>query len=368
MKQNFSNRARGVAAASVGIAVNVLLAAAKIVLGVLTGMVSVIADGFNNVGDCGSSAVSLVSVCVAAKPADKTHPYGHRRVEYIASMATGFLVLAVAVSLLKESIQKIIVGELDKVTPAVYVVLAVSVAAKAAMFVYYRITAAKIRSDSVRAAATDSLCDCIATAAVVVGAICAEFGFAADGWAGVAVALFVGWQGVRLLWDASSKLLGQAPDVKQVQRIKSLILSYDGVLGMHDLRVFCYGNGVSYATVHIEMDCELPALRSHAVLDEIERAVFEQESVQLTAHLDPIDLRDSEAVELEKSLRKSVENIADGLEIHDFRLVRGVVNKIVFDAGVPFDCKLSNEAILRSIEQAVKELGDYELSVNVERE
>lgn len=368
MTQNSLNRTKGVVAASVGFACNLLLAAAKIVLGFLSGMVSVIADGFNNVGDCGSGAVSLVSVCIAAKPADKVHPYGHRRAEYVASLVTGFLVLAVAVGLLKESVQKIIDGLIDVVTPAVYIVLGVSVAIKAAMFVYYRVTAAKINSDSVRAAAIDSLCDCVATAAVIVGAVCAEFGVAADGWAGIAVVLFVGWQGVKLVKEASSKLLGQAPDSKQVQRIKSLILSYEGVLGLHDLHVFGYGDGVNYATVHIEMDAELPALRSHAVLDEIEHDVLLKEGVRLTAHLDPVNLQDGEAVELEKSVRQVVRNIADGVEIHDFRLIRGAVDRLVFDAGVPFDCKQSDSAILQAIEQAVRTLGDYDLSVTVERE
>lgn len=368
MTHNSSNKTKGIAVVSIGLACNLLLAVAKIVLGFLTGMVSVIADGFNNAGDCGSSAVSLVSVCVAAKPADKVHPYGHRRVEYVASLVTGVLVLAVAVSLLKDSVQKIIVGIVDVVTPAVYIVLGVSIIVKAAMFIYYKVTAAQIHSDSIRAAAVDSLCDCIATAAVVVGAVCAEFGVAADGWAGVAVVVFVGWQGIKLVREASSKLLGQAPDAEQVGRIKSLILSFEGVLGLHDMHVFCYGDGVSYATVHVEMSAELSAIQAHAVLDEIEREVLRRENVQITAHLDPIDLCDNEAAELEKAVRHATEEIVDGLEIHDFRLIRGAVNKMVFDAGVPFDCKLSDGEILRVIENTVRELGDYELSVTVERE
>lgn len=351
-----------------GIVCNGLLSAAKIAVGFLLGMISVVADGFNNLGDCGSSVVSLVSVCVAAKPADKQHPYGHRRAEYVAAMITGCLVLVVAAELLQESILSIVDGKLNAVTWAVYVVLAISVAVKAAMFVFYRVAAKKIGSDSFKAAATDCLCDCFATGAVILGAVLAEFGIAADGWAGIAVAIFVCWQGVKIVREASSKLLGQAPDSKLVNRIKARILSFDGVLGLHDLHVFCYGNGVNYAVVHVEMDAELSSVRAHEIIDEIEHAVLRSEGVELTAHFDPVDTRDEQAAELEKKVRQVTENIAMGLEIHDFRLIRGAVDKVVFDAGIPFDCKSSNAEVERAIVAAVKTVGDYSVTVTVERE
>ncbi len=365
--QNSQTRKK-VVAASVGIVCNVLLSAAKITVGFLFGMISLVADGFNNLGDCGSGVVSLVSVCIAAKPADKLHPYGHRRAEYIAAMITGFLVLAVAVGLLNESVTSVIDGALNDVGWIVYVVLGASLVVKAAMFVFYRLMAKQVGSDSLAAVATDSLCDCIATAAVIVGAVLAEFGIAADGWAGIAVALFVGWQGIALVREAGSKLLGQAPDERQVNRIKALILSCDGVLGLHDLHVFSYGSGVSYATVHVEMDSRMPAMQSHAVLDELEREVRRTENVELTAHLDPVDTQDEQVTYLEQAVRKAVESAAYGVEIHDFRVIRGAVDKLIFDAGVPFDCKLKDAEVARRIVDAVRSLGDYEVAVTVERE
>lgn len=368
MKDNLRNKRRGIATAATGIACNVMLAAVKIAVGFTAGMISVVADGFNNLGDCGSGIVSLISVSVAAKPADKVHPYGHRRAEYIAAMITGFLVLVVAAELLNGSVVGIVDGALNATGWVVYTVLGVSVAVKAAMFVFYRVAARRIGSDSLKAAATDSLCDCISTAAVIVGAVLSEFGIAADGWAGVAVSLFVGWQGINIVRDAGSKLLGQAPDERQVNRIKALIWSGEGVLGLHDLHIFCYGNGVAYATVHVEMDADLTSSQAHAVIDEIEHRVLAEEGVELTAHLDPVDTRDEQAILLEKTLRNALDGIVDGLEIHDFRLIRGAVDKMVFDAGIPFDCKLSDADVEHAILAAVRKIGDYEAAVTVERE
>ena len=236
------------------------------------------------------------------------------------------------------------------------------------MFVFYRVTASRIGSDSLKAAATDSLCDCVATVAVIVSAVLAEFGIAADGWAGIAVALFVGWQGARIVHEAGSKLLGQAPSVSQVNRIKALILSCEGVLGLHDLRIFNYGNGASFATVHVEMDARLTSLQAHALLDELERRVRSDEGVDLTAHFDPVDTQDAKAMALEREIRAAAEKAVDGVDIHDFRIVRGAVVKLLFDAGVPFETKLSDAEVERRIVAAVKSVGDYEVNVNVERE
>ena len=368
MKKFDEQTRKGVTVAAAGIACNLLLSAAKIAAGCLLGLISVVADGFNNLGDCGSGIVSVISLRVAAKPADKEHPFGHRRAEYVASAITGFLVLVVAVSLLGESIRKVTDGSLNSVHWAVYIVLGASVVVKAAMFFVYRVVARKISSNSLKAAATDSLCDGVATGAVIVCAVLAEFGIAADGWAGIAVAVFIAWQGVKIVKEASSELLGQAPDAAQVDRIKATILSCNGVLGLHDLRIFTYGNGVSFATVHVEMDATLSAMQSHAVLDELEHEVYKNEGVDLTIHLDPVDLNDEQAVQLEQNLRKLIADKIDGAEIHDFRLIRGAADKLVFDVGVPFDCRLSDEEVEKQVVSVCGELGDFAVNVNVERE
>ena len=370
MAESDKTRARaGIITSAVGIACNLALAAAKIATGAVFGLVSVMADGFNNLSDCGSSAVALVSFKISEKPADEEHPYGHRRAEYVASMIIGFFVLFVAVELFRESIDKVLEGIMPDGSWIVYTVLAASIAVKAAMFAYYRVMAKKLQSDTLRAAATDSACDCLSTLAVIAGMLVSQFAeVPADGWAGLAVALFIFWQGIKILIEAGSKLLGQAPDKAFLNGIRSVIVGEQSVLGVHDLRVYGYGKGAYYATVHIEMDAAVPPLEAHALIDGLEHAVKEKLGVELCAHLDPVDLTDGEAREIEVKVRAAVEGLEDGLKLHDFRLVRGVKNKIIFDAGVPYSCKTKDGELRRKIEEAARSVSDAEPVVTVERE
>ena len=363
-------RARaGSITSAVGIALNLVLAAAKITAGIVFGLVSVAADGFNNLSDCGSSVVSLASFKISEKPADKEHPYGHRRAEYVASMIIGFFVLFVAAELLRESVVKIVEGTAFPGTNIVFIVLGISIAVKAGMFVFYRIQAKQLQSDALHAAATDSACDCLATLAVIVGVLITRYaGVPADGWVSILVALFILWQGIRILMEAGSKLLGQAPDNNLVNSIHTCLSGESRVLGIHDLRVYGFGRDAYVATVHIEMDASLPALEAHAVLDSLEQQIADMYGVNLTAHLDPVDLNDTEARDLESKVRSAVEGIAEGLELHDFRLVRGVKNKLIFEAGVPFSCPGTDNELLEKISSVVRNICDYEPVVTVERE
>lgn len=369
MKKLNDRKNKGILTSAVGIICNLTLAAAKIAIGFLFGLVSVVADGFNNLSDCGSSVVSLVSFHISDKPADKEHPFGHRRAEYIASMITAFFILFLAIELLMESIEKIINNVVPDTSWIVFLVLGISIVVKTGMFFYYRIMAKKLDSDTLKAAAIDSLCDCISTSAVIIGLVILHFtGFAADGWAGILVSLFIIWQGLKILLEASSKLLGQAPDQELMQNIKENILKNNKVLGIHDLRVYTYGKGVSFATVHIEMDANLPSLESHAVIDEIEQEIKETLNISLTAHLDPIDLQDTEAQELEKNICNLAKNLSEQIEIHDFRLIRGSVNKIIFDVCVSYSCKKSDEELRVEIEEIIKSLGEYNSVITIDRQ
>ena len=353
----------------IGLACNLILAAGKIAAGALTGLLSVLADGVNNFSDSGGSIVALISFRVSGKPADREHPYGHGRAEYVATMCIAFLVLVLAVELARESVEKVLGGAESVAAWWVYLVLGISVAVKAGMFLMYRIVARRTGSDPLRAAATDSACDCVATLAVLAGALIAQFtGFPADGWMGILVALFIGWQGIKLLLEAGSKLLGQAPDGALVEKLRALLLAGEGVLGVHDLKVYGFGKGVTFATAHAEMDASLPALASHAVLDGLEKEALQKTGVVLTLHLDPVVLGDEEAKELETRLRAAAEGMADGMNIHDFRLVRGATKKAVFEVAVPFDCPVSDKELENSLARTVRILGDYEPVVTVERE
>ncbi len=366
--RNFDLREkRGAWICAVGLCCNLLLSAGKIAAGIIFGFVSVTADGFNNLSDFGSGIVALVSFFIAAKPADREHPYGHRRAEYIASMITGLIVLFLAAELLRDSIGSIVTGSGSEISYFIYIILAVSIFVKAAMSVLYRVGAKKLDSDTLRAAATDSLCDCFATLAVIVGAVCSEVLPAADGIAGIAVSLFIIWQGVRILIEASSKLLGQAPDAALKEKIRSISLSAEGVLGVHDLQIYSYGKNVSYATIHIEMDASASMLDAHTVIDGLEMRVKRETGVSLTAHLDPVDLTDCEGSALKLKVWERARELAEGLEMHDFRLIPGT-RKVEFDVGVPYDCKMTDEALLNALVGIVTSFGAYEPIVNVERE
>lgn len=360
---------KGIVVSLVGIVLNLILAGGKIAVGLIYGLVSVVADGVNNLSDCGSGIVLLVSMRISQKPADREHPYGHQRAEYVASMLIGCLILVFAVELLRESIEKCASGVLTRGSVWLFVVLGVSVAVKAGMAVMYKMQAKALSSQSLGAAALDSMSDCIATAAVIAGAVISEYAaLPADGYAGILVALFIGWESVSVLREAGSSLLGKAPDDATIESIRSIILEGEGVLGLHDLRVYRYGPDKYFATAHIETDASLPAVVTHGVVDAAERRVEEETGVTLTAHCDPVTPGDEEATELEARIRAAVTGMYEHMDLHDFRLVHGARQKIIFEVGVPYDCKEKDEKIRAAVLGAVKLLTDIEAVVTVERE
>lgn len=354
---------------AIGIVLNFLLATTKIVFGAIFGLISMAADGVNNLSDMGSGIVSIVSFRIASKPADKEHPYGHQRAEYIASMLIGFSVLLIAIELLRESVEKIIAWQAADISLWAFVILGASVVVKAGMFVLYRVAAKKINSDVLSAAATDSLSDCIATFAVIAGMLVTYLtSVPFDGIAGLIVVVFILWGGIGIVKNASSRLLGQAPDPELVAAIKEILLGGEGVLGVHDLKIFRFGPQKFFATAHVEMDANLPSAVTHEQIDQIERKVLSETQVEITVHFDPVDPSDEEAKELEERVRAAVEGMYEGMDLHDFRLIRGAKKKLVFEVGVPFALKASDTEVQSAIVSAVQLLTDAETSVTVERE
>ena len=353
----------------IGIALNFLLAAAKITFGAIFGFVAIVADGVNNLSDTGSGIVSVVSLKIAAKPADKEHPYGHQRAEYVASMLIGFLVLLSAVELMRESIEKIIAWQVGEVTLWAFLIMGISVVIKAGMAVMYRIVAKQSGSDVLSASAIDSLSDCIATIAVIIGMLISRYaGVPFDGIAGLVVVVFILIEGIGIVKKESSKLLGQAPDSELVAKVKEILLAGEGVLGLHDLKLFRYGPQKFYATAHVEMDAKLPAVEAHAKIDLLEHKVLAETGVELTVHFDPVDLSDEEAKEIEARIRAATEGMFEGLELHDFRLVHGEQKKIIFEVGVPYALQAKDSEVKSAVLSAVKFLTDAEPVITVERE
>lgn len=366
MKTLDSGDRTGAVVCIIGILCNLVLSAGKIALGLLTGYVSVTADGFNNLSDCGSGAVALVSFFIAKKPADRKHPFGHRRAEYIASMVAGFFILFLAAELLWNSVETVIAPHAPAEVRFVYLALGLSVAVKLGMFALYRIFAKKLDSAALKAAATDSLCDSLATAAVIVGTVLAAYFPAADGWAGIVVSLFIAWQGIGIFAEAGSQLLGRAPDPALAQKIKEIVLAKENVLGVHDLQIYGYGKGVSFATIHAEIDASLSLLAAHAVIDGLEVQVKKETGVLLTIHPDPVDLDNFEEERLRIIVREAARGLAEDAEVHDLRLAPED-KTVSFDVGVPYDCKLSDEELTRDLADRVKELTGYEPVIRIDR-
>lgn len=368
--KNIQNRTiKGELASLIGIAVNIILAIGKIIVGALFGLVSVLTDGLNNLTDCGSSIISLVSFKLSAKPADKEHPYGHERIEYVCAMAVSFIILLIAVTMAIESVDKIINPTKTNFTLIVALVLIVSIASKLCLFLYYRATSKKIDSSMLKATATDSLVDSVSTTVVLICLLISRFtGFNADGYAGILVSLFIGYSAIGILGDVFSMLIGKAPDEKMLKEIKEKILSYTGVLGVHDLSVYCYGPNKYFASAHVEVDYRIDVLESHELVDKIEKEFLEQTGIVLTGHLDPIVTDDERVNDLKKKTEQILSRIDDSFSIHDFRMVFGKnQTNVLFDVAVPYDCKLTKDEIKEKLENEIKKLDDrYCLVITVE--
>jgi len=360
---------QGTIASIVGIVFNLLLAGGKILMGVLFGAVSVMADGFNNLTDCGSSVISMISFKLSSKPADKEHPFGHERVEYICSMVVAFIILLIAFSVIKESIDKIINGSIMEFSYLIIAVLLGSILIKLGLFFYYRNVSKKINSDILKATSVDCLTDSISTGVVLISTVIFKiFSVNIDGYAGIFVALFIGFSGFTVLKETFSKLVGEVPDKELVEEIKTRVLSREGVLGIHDLSVYSYGPSKFFASVHVEVDAKIDVLTSHELVDDIEKEFLEETNVVLTGHLDPIVVDDEEVNEMRFKMALVVKNINEEFSMHDFRMVKGERHtNILFDVAVPFGTKMTKEEIENLIKLELQKIDEkYRLVLTVE--
>ena len=351
-------RACGSAVSIVGIIANIFLAAFKMLAGILSGSISITADAMNNLSDAGSQVVSFISFKISGKPADRDHPFGHARIEYVASMVVSFIVLLVGFELMMDSVAKILAPEPTNPGTLVIVILAASIAVKLWLFVFGRSAAKKINSDVVKAAATDSLSDAIATSAVLVSTIiCSTTGLNTDGYMGVIVAVIVMIAGIKILNETKNSILGSAPEPELIDEIVRITREYPEALGIHDMVVHNYGPGNTIASFHVEVDGMQNVFHTHDVIDTIEKRLFLELSVRATVHMDPIVTDDERVTELREKVAALVITVDERLNIHDFRFVEGVTHSnLIFDVNVPFELKMSDEDVKRAISLKVSEL------------
>ncbi len=370
-KDDKTREAVGKRAGVLCIILNTILAGAKIALGAISGAVSVLADGFNNLTDCGSNIVSVIGFKMSGKPADKEHPFGHQRAETVSALLIAVIILVVAVELATSSVQKIVAPEASAFSIWLIVILSASALLKLFMFAFNRALAKATESETLSATAVDSVSDSIATLAVLVALIISHYtGVILDGYAGVGVALFIAFSGFNLLRETISKLLGRAPDKQVVKLICDRIMAFDRVLGIHDLAVHSYGQNKMYATVHVEVDSAMLIMHAHELADDIEKDFIDNTDIILTVHIDPLVIDNPTINGLKTRLDQTLLEIDGSFKAHDFRVVGGETrSNLVFDIAVPFESQLTDERIENLVKEKINAWGEnLGVIVTVERQ
>lgn len=360
----------GKLASVVGIISNAILCIAKILVGLISGSIAIIADGINNLADASSSVITLAGFKLSAMPEDEEHPYGHARIEYITGMIVSVLIVVVGVELIKSSIDKILHPEPLEFSWSIVIVLLLAILLKIWQAMFNIKVGKKINSVALTATGADSRNDVISTAAVLFSIIIGKMAnIQIDGYMGVLVALFIIWSGIGLIKETSSPLLGEAPDPDLVAAISEMVSDFDGVLGIHDLVVHNYGPGKIFASIHIEVDANGDLMESHDMVDNIERQLSKKLHIVLTAHMDPIKI-DDPIVALMNEVTTKVTDSLDGISnVHDLRVVPGPTHtNIIFDVVVNPSCKLSNKEIHQTFTDTIKAIDEnYFVVINFDK-
>ena len=362
--------AYGTLASTVGIVCNVLLCVGKGAIGLFAGSVSIVADAVNNLSDASSNVVSLLGFHMAGRPADREHPYGHGRYEYLAGMVVAVLVLVIGVELVRSSVEKLVDPSPTEFSPAVAIVLVASMLVKAWMMLFNRTLGRRIGSVTLEATAMDSRNDVITTGAVLAAAVVSALtGVDLDGWAGLAVGCFILWSGFGLMRETIDPLLGRTPSDELVRHIHDTIMGYPGVLGTHDLMVHDYGPGRQFASAHVEMAAEASPLDSHDTLANIEREFLERDGMHVVLHYDPIVTDDPQVCDLRNWIAQQVKVIDPELTIHDLRCVPGPTHtNVIFDCVRPHGLAMSDDELRGTISGLVKSRHPgYDCVITVDR-
>lgn len=340
-----------------GIVLNILLFASKLTLGLITFSVAVVADAFNNMSDASSSVVTLVGFRMSGKHADKKHPMGHGRLEYISAFIVDMLIIVVGFELFMSSIDKIITPELPDVSNALLILLGVAILVKLWLFFYYGKIAKKINSAAIRAASFDSISDTIATTLVLVSALISRYAnIAIDGWAGIIVAAFILFTGFKAAKETIELLLGSTPDPEFVKKIYEFVKNYPQVIGIHDVMVHDYGPGRLIVSFHAEVPSDSNFCYAHDVVDCIERDMHDQFGCIVTIHIDPIDVNDERVNEMKKLAEDTAKEVDESFTIHDFRMTYGGKHyNMIFDLSIPTDSKYDDEEAAKLVAERIKE-------------
>lgn len=328
----------GILSGAVGVACNALLFAAKLMIGLMTGAISVAADAFNNLSDGLSSIISIVGFKVSGRAPDAQHPFGYGRTEYIAGLIVSMLICVVGVQFLQTSVQRILHPAAVSFTWTVAAILILTMLVKLWLGAFNRCIGVKIDSPTLLAAMQDSLNDVVTTGVVLIGMVAGQFtSLPIDGLIGILVALFIIWSGIGIAQDTLNPLIGQAADPQVAHDITDTVLKCPGILGMHDLIIHSYGVGKTLASLHAEVPDTADIVAVHELIDEVEREVWRKTGVYAVIHMDPVRVGDPRVDAMRETTLKVLEKIDPVLTMHDFRVVEGERRiNLIFDVIIPF--------------------------------
>ncbi|MGF6375958.1 cation diffusion facilitator family transporter [Clostridiales Family XIII bacterium PM5-7] len=360
----------GKLAGIIGIISNALLCVGKVVVGILSGSIAIIADGVNNLADASSSIITLVGFKMAAMPEDEDHPYGHARIEYISGMIVSVLIVVVGIELGRSSFDKILHPAPIVFSWTLVAVLIASILMKIWQSRFNVLVGKRINSLTLMATGTDSRNDVIATSAVLISVFIGQYtGLLIDGYMGMLVALFIIWSGIGLIRETINPLLGEAPDQEIVDTIFQLAEAHEGVLGIHDLVVHNYGPGKVFASIHIEVDADGDLMQSHDMVDNIEREIASKMNIAITAHLDPTRFNDPVVIKMKEVAEQVAESIEGISNVHDLRVVAGHTHtNIIFDVVMSTECSFSKKEIHQKFDEAAKAIdANYYTVINFDQ-
>ena len=349
---NNSRHKYGLMAGIVGICCNILLAVVKVITGILTHSVTIVSDAVNNASDSLSSIVTLIGFKITGKPADKEHPYGHGRAEYITGFVISSAVIAIALNLFKESVSNIFDPKKLDVSITTIVILSVSILIKLWMSLFYSKIARKISSEAMRATANDSRADCLTTSVALISVVVMLiWNINIDGYAGAVVSLIVVYSGFRSAQETIEPLLGKAPDEGKIKEIEDICDGFEEIIGVHDIMIHEYGHDVAIASLHVEMPYTLSLVKAHEIVDRAERRIVTNGiATEVSIHIDPVMTDDEEMIELRRKIAELYAKVDKRIEIHDFHLIRSEDHdRIVFEISVPYDLEMSDEDIRKDI-------------------
>ena len=348
-------RAYGVLCGAVGIVINLLLFALKLFAGTLAGSVAITADAFNNLSDAGASIVTLLGFRLAGQKPDPEHPFGHGRLEYISGLIVSLVILLMGFELLRDAVGAILHPEAVECSALTVSILLISICAKCYMYCYNHGVGKKLNAAAMQATAADSLSDCAATTAVLLATLAGHFlHWQIDGWCGLIVSLLILWAGFQAAKDTLSPLLGQPPTEEFVQQIHDIVMANKSICGIHDLVVHDYGPGRVMISLHAEVPAHGDILALHDEIDNVEKELHDRLGCEAVIHMDPIVTNDETVNAEHEKIAALVRGIDENISIHDFRMVTGPTHtNVIFDAVVPYSCKMSDREAEEKIKQAV---------------